>query len=165
MRAWQRLGHGVYRLSGTSRTWEQRLLAAVLAAGPGAVASHRSAAVLLGIPGFGRAEAVEIATPRSKRHRDLHTVVHQSRDMPPGHVTSLQAIPVTRAARTLVDLAGTISPARMERAIDSCLSAGTVSLSSLREVAAELRRPGRPGTALLARLLEERRPRLHRARK
>jgi hypothetical protein len=41
--AWIRVHERVYRLPGAPLTWEQRLLAACLAAGPGAVASHRSA--------------------------------------------------------------------------------------------------------------------------
>lgn len=153
---WEALGYGVWRLAGTCRTWEQHLMAGVLAAGPGAVASHRSAAALLGIPGFRRSEAIEITTLRSTRHRHPRTVVHQTLVLPPHHVTAVGGIPTTRAARTLVDLAGTVTALRTERAVDNCLSSGIVSLVSLREVTAELRRPGRPGTALLARLLDDR---------
>src|SRR5205807_6916903 len=66
--AWEHLFEGVYRLPGTPRTWRQRLMAAVLAGGPNAAASHRSAAALLGIPGFPEG-IVEITTPRRRRHR------------------------------------------------------------------------------------------------
>ena len=152
---WGPLGHCTFCLSGTPRSWERQMLAAVLAAGPGAVASHRSAAALLGVPGFGRRH-IEVTTLRSKRHRDLRTIVHQSLQLPPHHVTSIEHIPVTRAARTLVDLAGALPPARTERAIDNCLSAGIVGLTALHEAFAELRRPGRHGIALLDRLLEDR---------
>src|SRR5436305_4667285 len=68
--AWERVGTGVYRLAGSRRTWEQRLNALVLASGPVAAASHRSAAALLEIPGFVRAGVVEVVTPRPRRHRD-----------------------------------------------------------------------------------------------
>ncbi len=67
---WEPVGVGVYRLAGTPRTWEQRLNALVLASGPSAAASHRSAAALLAIPGFSRSGAVEVVTPRPRRHRD-----------------------------------------------------------------------------------------------
>ncbi len=40
---------GVYRLPGSPVTWHQRIMAATLAAGAGAVASHRAAAFLHGI--------------------------------------------------------------------------------------------------------------------
>src|SRR2546426_10568159 len=47
---WKRVHSGVYRLAGAERTWEQELRAHLLAAGHGAVASHRSAAPPLGLP-------------------------------------------------------------------------------------------------------------------
>src|SRR5204863_7233544 len=43
---WQRVQPNVYRVAGAPVTWEQRILAAVLSAGPSAVASHLSAAAL-----------------------------------------------------------------------------------------------------------------------
>src|SRR5690242_16501161 len=49
---WVRLHPNVYRLAGAPDTWEQRILAAVLAAGPTAIASHLSAAVLWQVPGM-----------------------------------------------------------------------------------------------------------------
>jgi len=44
---WVRVFQGVYRLAGVQITWEQRVMAGCLAAGPDAVASHRSAATLV----------------------------------------------------------------------------------------------------------------------
>ena len=43
---WVRRQPGVYQLVGTASTWESRLLARVLAAGPEALATHRSSAAL-----------------------------------------------------------------------------------------------------------------------
>jgi predicted transcriptional regulator of viral defense system len=43
-----RLDAGVYRTIGARWSWQQALLAACLAAGPEALASHRAAAVLWG---------------------------------------------------------------------------------------------------------------------
>src|SRR5207244_13655945 len=56
-------GRGVYRIAGAPQSWHQSMLAALLAAGPSAVASHRAAAVLLGFPGF-EPGAPELTTPR-----------------------------------------------------------------------------------------------------
>jgi hypothetical protein len=47
----QRCHRGVYRVVGASDDWHQRVLAAVLRAGPNAVASHRTAAALHGSTG------------------------------------------------------------------------------------------------------------------
>ena len=153
---WELVRPGVYRLPGSHRTWEQRLMAVTLAAGPDAVASHRSAAALLNLPGFGRLGSLEVTTPRAAKRRYPHATMHRSSWLPASHLSAVGGIPCTRIARTLVDLAGVLPPVRTERAIDNCLAAGQVSTQALTAVAAELARPGRPGTALLGRLLEER---------
>jgi predicted transcriptional regulator of viral defense system len=119
---WELLRPGVYRVPGSLRTWEQGVMAAVLAAGAGAAASHRSAGALLGIPGFPRRGTLELTVIRPKRYRDAGATVHQSTQLPDSHVTRLDGIPSTRAARTLVDLAGTPPPRQTERAVDNCLS-------------------------------------------
>ncbi len=49
---WETLHPAVYRLAGTPATWHQGLMAACLAAGPGAVASHRSAGTLWRLDGL-----------------------------------------------------------------------------------------------------------------
>src|SRR5262249_10605206 len=57
---WEIISRGVYRVVGAPRTWEQRALALVLAAGDDAVVSHRSAAYLYGLDGFGPPGRIEI---------------------------------------------------------------------------------------------------------
>ena len=67
---------------------DQRRLAAILAAGPGAALSHRSAADLIGVSRY-RADIVEVSRPtasivrlegvRVHRIPDLVTVGHQAR--------------------------------------------------------------------------------------
>lgn len=59
---------GVFIVGGGSRTWHQAVMAAVLAAGPGAVASHSTAAVLWGLPGVER-NKTEVSTARPDRRR------------------------------------------------------------------------------------------------
>jgi very-short-patch-repair endonuclease len=153
---WDLLRSGVYRIPGSPPTWEQGVMATTLAAG--AVASHRSAAALLGIPGFPRRGAAELTVIRPKRYRDAQATVHQSTRFPDSHVTRIDSIPCTRVARTLVDLAATVPPAQTERAIDNCLSAGLVTPAALEATVGELARPGRHGIALLRRLIDERGP-------
>ncbi len=153
---WEVTAAGVYRLVGTARCWEQRLNALVLASGPVAAASHRSAAALLGIPGFERAGIVEVVTPRPRRHRDPHALAHRWRVLPPHHLTEVERIVTTRVARTLVDLAGVLHPARTERAVDNCLAARTATIGALRAVFIDLARPGRKGIGVMRRILDER---------
>jgi hypothetical protein len=48
---WERLYPSVYRLPGAPRSWEQKLMGALLWAGPEAALSHRSAAALWKLDG------------------------------------------------------------------------------------------------------------------
>jgi len=48
----QLLDAGVYRVAGSPVTWHQRIMAGTLAAGAGAVASHRAAGYLHGLEGI-----------------------------------------------------------------------------------------------------------------
>ncbi|HEX8770624.1 MAG TPA: DUF559 domain-containing protein [Acidimicrobiales bacterium] len=133
-------------------------MALVLAAGPAAAASHRSAAALLKMYGF-RQEVIEVTTPRSRRHRGQRLgIVHRWRPFPAHQLTVVDGITVTRVARTLVDLAGVIHPGRAERAVDNCLSADTVSFHALRGTFYELASRGRAGTACMRKILEDRGP-------
>jgi hypothetical protein len=59
------LGRGVFRHCAWSGSWEQRVLAAVLEAGPGAVASHLAAAALWRFEGISRGQ-VEVTVPAGR---------------------------------------------------------------------------------------------------
>jgi hypothetical protein len=61
-----RLGGIVLAIAGLELTWDRRVLAALLAGGPGAVVSHRAAACALGFDGFGEG-LIEITVPRGRR--------------------------------------------------------------------------------------------------
>ena len=65
-------------------------------------------------------------------------------------------IVTTRAARTLVDLAGVIHPRRTERAVDNCLAAGSVTFTSLHATFLDLAGRGRKGVAVMREILGER---------
>lgn len=147
---------GVYRLAGCPSSWEQELHGLVLATGPVAAASHRSAAALLGVPGFSRRGAVEVITSRPVRDRTPGARVHSSRVLPPGHLTTVQGIVTTSVARTLLDLAGVLPPQRTERALDNCLARQLVTLQAVRSAMDLLARRGRPGIAVMRLLLADR---------
>lgn len=131
-------------------------MAVALATGAEAVASHCSAASLLGFAGFRRAGRFDVTIPRGRRPRHPEATVHRTLWLPECHVGAVDGIPCTRVARTLVDLAGVLPPGRTERALDSCLAAGQATVPALATVMAQLARPGRPGIGLMRRLLEER---------
>ncbi len=108
---WREPQPHVFAINGSPATDRQQLLAAVLAAPIGTVASHRSAARLYGIPGFERA-APEILVPRPRRKvgQIVQAIVHHTTQLPPWQHWSRDAIPVTTVARTLFDLGAVVHP-------------------------------------------------------
>lgn len=127
----------VYRVEGVPVTWEQRVLAAVLAAGPGAAASHRTAAVLWGLLA---GDVIEIVVPRGWTPDLRGVVVHQTRD--PIITSTRRGIPVTTPMRTLVDLGAVTAAPVVQSALDT---ADVLRLCSIAAVEWELVRIARPG--------------------
>lgn len=92
-------------------------MAAVLACGPDAVLSHRSAAVLWRLLDRRlRGARVEVTLSRGQRSRP-GVRVRRSRTLTPEDVTKHEQIPVTTPTRTLVDLAAVLRPTALERAV------------------------------------------------
>jgi very-short-patch-repair endonuclease len=142
----------VARIAGAPRTWDGRLLAATMAAGAGAGASHRAAGVLWG----GLEEApVEIVVPygRLPRLRD-GVIVHRTRD--PLVLHRRRGIPVTTPMRMVVDL-GAVAPAHeVEAVLDRLEVARTVTVAAVEWELAAVARPGRRGAGTLRRVLDRR---------
>ncbi|MEA2716660.1 MAG: hypothetical protein QOI99_977 [Actinomycetota bacterium] len=127
---WILVGRGIYRLGGAPVTWHQRALAACLVAGPGAVVSHRSAAVVWGVSGF-RPGPLEITVPEGRSTRNVLATVHRSADIPRADRTKRDGIPVTAGARMLVDLAGRVTPELVEEAVDDVLCRRLATLEAV----------------------------------
>jgi hypothetical protein len=94
---------------------EGRRMAAVLACGDGAVLSHISAAAHWELLA---SAAVKIDVTASATHHGLPGIrLHRSRSLDARDTTHHQGIPITTVPRTLLDLAATIQPHRLERAL------------------------------------------------
>ena len=152
-----RVHRGVYAVAGTKDGFEFRVLAAVLAAGDGALASHRCAAALFDLRRLpcnaaeitvsGRT-APKIAGVRSHR-RDVLTAADRTR---------IGVVPVTAPAWTLLDLAaGGVEPVRVGGALDDVLVRKLASLGAIERVVTRALGLRVPGAVLLAELVEERR--------
>jgi very-short-patch-repair endonuclease len=76
--------------------------------------------------------------------------LHQTRSLPPEHVTVEAGIPVTTPERTLLDLAVRLDPVQMERALVAADRAKRIRWSELSRVVEEGR--GRKGRGMLRRL-------------
>ena len=116
---WERVDHRVYRLVGAPTSWQQSVLAPILGAGRGAgvVGSHHTAAVLLGIPGYGRGRP-ELTTPRALNLRRAGVRIHTSNDLDRGRTIVRDGIPITDLNRTILDLGRYESDRRVLRAIE-----------------------------------------------
>jgi very-short-patch-repair endonuclease len=129
-------------------------MAACLWAGGAAAASHRAAAALWRLNGF-EPSAVEISTPyKIRRHGNIQ--VHRALDLASVDRARIAAIPVTTVPRTLLDLGAVSGTESIEEALEDALRRGLVSLPRLRWTLERLGRKGRPGTAALRKLLEQR---------
>ena len=94
---------------------EARWLGAVLACGPDAVLSHRSAAALWRLL-EDRWAFVDVTTPRRGRKGTERITLHRTRRLDPGDVVVVRGIPVTSVERTLLDLADVVAPRVLRRA-------------------------------------------------
>jgi very-short-patch-repair endonuclease len=110
-----RLHHGVYAVGHTVLRREGRWLAAVLACGEGAVLSHRSAAAHWGLL-QSNATRIDVTTPR-RRAGNASIRLHGARSLIARDTITHQEIPITSVTRTLLDLAATVRPDRLERAL------------------------------------------------
>jgi very-short-patch-repair endonuclease len=155
----ERVSPRVLRLLGAPATEAQRVLAAVLDAGPGSALSHTSALAWWRVPGFTVRE-LHVTHTRDGPHRPrrpAHTI-HDVEILPDHHVRVLDGIPVVTPSRALFDLAGMprTPPARVERALDNAWSLRLVSGRTLKLMLRELAHRGRPGIATMRGLLAER---------
>ena len=107
--ALRRVHRGVYRLGHEAPSLEASYLAAVLAAGTGALLGGRAAAHLFGL--IRRAAPPEVTTPTERRLEGVLTT--RSVRLDPRDATTWRGIPVTTVARTLVDLAAELDEAEL----------------------------------------------------
>jgi predicted transcriptional regulator of viral defense system/very-short-patch-repair endonuclease len=149
-----RVHRGVYRVGHRAPSIDAGYLAAVLAAGDGALLCGRAAAHLLVLV-KGRAPTPEVIARTERRIEGVKT--HRSRAHPSGaaadsrDATVVRGIPVTTVPRTLVDISSELSLDELARA---CHEAGVRYGTTPAEVEAVLaRRANGPGTKKLRRVI------------
>lgn len=153
---WERVSPRVIRLVGAPRTPHTAVMAAVLDAGIGAVASHHTAAALWGLTGFDLTRPQVTQPYGADKYRPTLGRLHRTRLLPAHHVTTVDGIPVTTVVRTIFDLAAVLHPARTERVLDSALAVSPALLPALHRMLPELAERGRTGIRLMRELLAER---------
>lgn len=128
---WIRLHRCVYVRSDAPRLPGQEVLAAVLACGVPAAASHRTAGHIWGLEGvtLPRRPQVLILAPRHLRVDGVD--VRRSRSFRPQDIEVAGGLPVTSLTRTLIDLAGELDDDHLEDALDDAIRRGAVRAKSL----------------------------------
>jgi very-short-patch-repair endonuclease len=124
-------------------------MAGKLAVGDGAVASFRSAATLLGMPGVTR--WVEMTVLHSRKVKVEGIIAHRTRCLPPEDVCEVKGIPATTAGRTIADLAPVYPKAKVGRLLDYARAERLVTRAEM-----EGRASGRKHDDVLRQLLDER---------
>jgi Protein of unknown function (DUF559) len=145
--AWERVAPGVYRIVGAPLTWHGRALAAVLAAGPEALASHRTAAHQWGLEGFGPPGRIEATVRRHSRPRRRPGVtVHETLACDLAAPCVRWGVPTVGPARLLLDLAGIgCDELVLLRALDEVRRLGLASWPTLWEAFLLHAHRGQPG--------------------
>lgn len=138
--------HGVYAVGHRVLTPEGRWMAAVLACGPGAVLSHRSAAALWGIRPAPKVP--EVTAPRT-RSGPRGVRVHRPRNLRADERTTVKGIPTTTLPRTLGDLADVVNERELGRAIHDAEVEHALADRALQQAAS--RANGRRGSGRLQR--------------
>jgi len=146
-----RVHRGVYALSPVL-TLEGRLMAAVLACGPGAALSYRDAAQHLGIRPSSR-RLTDVSVIRGSARALPGIQVHRMRRM---ETTVVDRIPCTTVAQTLLDLAETLRPFEVRKAITRAEQLRIFDLGEMEAALAAAQ--GRRGAPILTSLLDDFQP-------
>jgi len=127
-----RFHHGVYAVGHARLTPRGRLWAAVLSCGgPGAaVLSHRSAAAVWDL--LPSPAKFDVTTLRAA-HSTPTVRVHPPATLRPDDTSHDDRLPITTVARTLIDLATTLSPQRLERIVHQAEHLRCLDTNSLNE--------------------------------
>jgi hypothetical protein len=154
---WQPLSQRVLVRKGAPSTPDQRACAAVLEAGPDAALASFSAAAVWGVGARYRLlpACVMAHRPTASFRGDVGHIYPRC-GISARWVTTHMGIGVVRPELCVYQLCGLVHPGRAERALDTALSMGLVTIASLRACLEELAKQGRNGTVLLRELLEVR---------
>jgi very-short-patch-repair endonuclease len=147
-----RIHRGVYAVGHGRLTLRGHWMAAVLAYGQDAVLSHRSGGALHGVRPDNRPMSDVTVPGRSARSRS-RIDVHASTTLTAADVTTIDSIPCTSLARTLLDLAEVVNRRDLERAINQAEVLRIFDLRAVEEVLS--RAAGRCGAGVLKSVLAE----------
>jgi very-short-patch-repair endonuclease len=152
LNAVKRLSHtdrGVYRFAGTADHANQRIM--TLALRTSGVASHRSAAALLGLIDWAPQPEVTVAPMANYRGPGR---VHRHHDLEDQDIAEVQGIPCTNATRTLIDI-GAVRRDLVEPLFHSVLHRKLAEYDDIVARFYQVARKGRDGVGPLRAVLSD----------
>jgi predicted transcriptional regulator of viral defense system len=156
-----RIHQGTYSLLPGPVTVRAKFMAAVLASGPEAVLSHRSAAYLWGLVDDWE-EPIHVTAPHRRGRSPGSVAAHRDGSLLPTDKTLRFGIPCTSLARTLLDYAGLAQEWELQKAVAQAEILRLLHMPTLRALLKRCRR--RRGVARLRLLLDAIDPQAKRAR-
>jgi hypothetical protein len=134
---------GVFADASFPETWRQRVMAAVLAGGPTAFASHVTAAQLLGMEPIDEDTPIEITTVLERAPTIPGVRSHRSGLLDDRDMALVDGIPTATAARVINDLSVRKGPTGLGRLADDAVRRGLTSPGAIVQCLEKL--PWAPG--------------------
>jgi predicted transcriptional regulator of viral defense system len=156
-----RIHQGVYSLTPSPMTERGKFMAAVLACGPDAVLSHRSAAYLWGLIDSWE-EPIDVTAPNRRGRSPEGVAAHRDGSLQPIDKTTIHGIPCTSVARTLLDFASVAPEWQVRKAVAEAEVLRILDKPKLRALLKRSRR--RRGVARLRLILDTIHPQAKRTR-
>ena len=147
-----RVHQGVYAVGHARVTRRGRLMAAVLACGPEAVLSHRSAIVLWGLRKDGHA-SIDVTAPNRRGRIPKGISAHRDGALAAEDRTVVHGIPCTTVARTLLDFAAVAPVWELRKAVSEAEVLRILDHDQVRKLIRRSR--GRRGVARLRMVMDE----------
>jgi predicted transcriptional regulator of viral defense system len=156
-----RINKTVYSLTPRVMTERGKFMAAVLACGPDAVLSHRSAAYLWGLVDSWEGP-IDVTAPNRRGRSPDGVAAHRHGSLQPIDTTTRYGIPCTTVARTILDLAAVAPDWEVRRVVAQAEVLRVLDKSKLRALLKRSRR--RRGVARLRLILDTIHPQTKRTR-
>jgi very-short-patch-repair endonuclease len=157
--AFDAIHRAVFRVVGSAPSWHQRLMAATLAGGPAAVASHRAAGALYLLDGFEQ-DIIEITLFQDRRMyvppHEIDVVVHRTSILDERDRTTVGCIPTMTPLRLLICLGAVVPRKKLVHALDTAERRGLVHRADLVRELGDIRASGRNGVRMISDVLERR---------
>jgi very-short-patch-repair endonuclease len=150
----RRVAPGVARFPGAPESSQQRILTSILAIGPTALASHRSAAMLWGFDIHGDRPVDVIVSDRRRGPLLDRTIFHRPTDLDDLRPYRRDGIPSCNPLRVLVDL-GAVAPLRVEDFLAHVIIEGWVTRRAAEAALLRHARRGRHGVEALRQALDD----------